>query len=102
MAIKWRKVKNNEEWFCDCCRKCSQKSCCGDQARSWFKRLWITTAQEQDALNRATWSNDCGPLSGAHLSDWEDEFALCDACWDRWSPRVERAMTKALLTGAND
>jgi len=97
--MKWRKIRDKDQWFCDCCRKCSDSACCGSDARSWFKRLVLTTNRERDALLHAKWPDDSGPAAGSSLVDYTDDFALCDACWDAWSPKVDRAMTEALRVG---
>ena len=99
--IKWRKVRNKAEWVCDVCRTCGDESCYSSAAE-WIKRLELTTNRERDALHDARWAADAGPLQGLTVIDSDDEFALCNACWDTWQPRIEKALQEALQIAQDD
>ena len=99
--IKWRRVRNKAQWVCDICRTCGDESCC-DSAAEWIKRLELTTNRERDALHDARWAADAGPLQGLTVIDSNDEFALCNACWDAWQPQAEKALQEALQIAQDD
>lgn len=101
MAMKWRRVRNKQEWVCDLCRKCADKDCrcCGTEIAKWIKRLELTTNRERDALNEAVWGENAGVYQGTTLSDYGDEFSLCDSCFDEWSEKAEAAVRNNLSEG---
>ena len=99
MAMKWRRVRNKQEWVCDLCRKCADEDCrsCGTEIAKWFKRLDLTTNAERDALNEAVWGENAGVYQGTTLSDYGDEFCLCDSCFDEWREKAETAIKNKLM-----
>ena len=99
---KWRRVRDKAQWACDICRKCGDESCCGNRAAKWIKRLELTTNRGLDAMRNALWGGEDGVRSGSTVLDWDDEFALCNACWDTWQPRTEKALQEALRTLQDD
>lgn len=100
--IKWRRVRNKAQWVCDICRTCGDESCCEDSPAEWIKRLELTTNRERDALHDARWGADAGPRQGSAVIDWDDQLCLCNACWDAWQPRTEKALQEALQIAQDD
>lgn len=99
MAMKWRRVRNKQEWVCDLCRKCAAEDCrnCGKDIAKWFKRLDLTTNAERDALDKARWGEGSGVYQGSLLTDVAGEFCLCDSCFDEWREKAETAVKNKLM-----